>query len=332
MTTMKKKVLVLGGTGFLGYHTLIELLDHGYDVASISLPPMPKENLFEGMNVENHLFDINHKTDEELLEHLEGVYAVMYAIGADERIVPDAPAFTFFYENNVLPTQRLARLSRKMGVESFVIFGSYFSEFAEGWPEMGLMDQAYPATRLLQEQIAFAEGEGEMRVTSLRLPYIFGTMPGRMPLWKMFTDQIKGQPMFPSLPGGTAMVTAKQVAQAAYGAMVKGQHRTTYALGGINMKYQEFYQMMVDALGQKDTTQVPVLPLDVLLPNYVALDEQAKKAGKEHGIHMAVGAKMNNRDLYIDPKIAMDQLGYEEDDVVAAIKETLKLIVEEGNY
>ncbi|MFD1899125.1 hypothetical protein GQR36_01480 [Enterococcus termitis] len=47
--------------------------------------------------------------------------------------------------------------------------------------------------RLLQEQVAFAEGDGEMNVTVLRLPYIFGTMPGRMPLWKMFTDQIKAK-------------------------------------------------------------------------------------------------------------------------------------------
>ncbi|NLJ40955.1 MAG: NAD(P)-dependent oxidoreductase [Clostridiales bacterium] len=327
---MMKKVLVLGGTGFLGYYTVKELLGHGYDVVSISLPPMPTEDLFDGLGVENHLFNISDKTDEELLEHLQGVYAVIYAIGADERIVPDAPAFTFFYENNVLPTQRMVRLSRKAGVESFVIFGSYFSEFAERWPEMNLTKMGYPATRLLQEQIGFAEGEGKMQVTSLRLPYIFGTMPGRMPLWKMFTDQIKGQPVFPSLPGGTAMVTAKQVAQAAYGAMVKGEHRMTYAIGGINMKYQEFYQMMVDALGQNETTQVPVLPLETLLPNFEALDAEAKKAGKEHGIHLAVGARMNSRDLYIDPKVTMEQLGYKEDDVVGAIKETLKFIVEEG--
>lgn len=323
---MPKKILVLGGTGLLGYHTTKELVDRGYEVVSVSLPPMPAEDLFEGMPVENHLFDINDKTDEEMLAFLDGIYGVMYAIGADERIVPDAPSFTFFYEANVRPTQRLVRLARQAGVERFVVYGSYFSEFTERWPEEHLIEHGYPATRLLQEQVAFAEGEGAMVVNSLRLPYIFGTMPGRMPLWKMFTDQIKGKDVFPSLQGGTTMVTVKQVAQAAAGALEKGEHRKTYALGGINMKYQEFYQMMVDALGQD--TQVPVVPLEAMLPTFEQLDAQSKAAGKEHGIHLAKGAQMNNRDLYIDPTEVMEQLGYEEDDVVASIKETLTFIFE----
>ena len=160
---MKKKILVLGGTGLLGYHTTLELLKHDYDVVSVSLPPMPTEDLFAGLNVESHLFDINDKTDAELLELLQGIYGVMYAIGADERIVPDAPAFSFFYEANVRPTQRLARLARQSGVQRFVVYGSYFSEFAQRWPETRLADQAYPKTRLLQEEIAFAEGEGDRK-------------------------------------------------------------------------------------------------------------------------------------------------------------------------
>lgn len=325
---MKKKVLVLGGTGLLGYHTTLELVKNGYQVVSISLPPMPADDLFEGLDVESHLFDINDKTDEELLPYLEGVYGVMYAIGADERVVPDAPAFSFFYEANVRPTQRMVRLARQSGVERFVVYGSYFSEFGQKWPETHLIDQGYPKTRILQEDVAFAEGEGAMVVTSLRLPYIFGTIPGRMPLWKMFTDQIKGKEVFPALPGGTTMVTVKQVAQAARGALERGEHRKTYALGGINMKYQEFYQMMVEALGQTGKTQVPVVPLEAMLSVYQGLDQQAKEAGKEHGIHLAKGAEMNSRDLFIDPKPVMDALGYEEDDVVAAIRETLRYIVE----
>ncbi|NLC39494.1 MAG: hypothetical protein GX763_01085 [Clostridiaceae bacterium] len=43
---------------------------------------------------------------------------------------------------------------------------------------------------------------------------------------------------------------------------------------------------------------------------------------------MAKGAEMNTRDLYIDPKPVMEALGYEEDDVEAAIKETLAYIIE----
>lgn len=322
-----KKVLVLGGTGLLGHATVEELLSRGYEVKSLSLPPMPENFSFSSDKVENMFADLNDLSDAEVLEILKDVDGVIYAIGADERIVPDAPSFSFFYEANVLPTQRLARLAAKSGVESFVVFGSYFAEFAERFTDVELRKEGYPATRLLQEQIAFAEGEGKMRVSSLRLPYIFGTMPGRMPLWKMFTDLVKGRETYPVLKGGTVMVTVKQVGQAAVGALEKGQHRKTYAIGNINMKYKEFFEMIVEALGQEDTTTIPVVPLEAMMPIYEKIDADAKAAGKEHGVKVSMGAQMNERDLYIDPTETMEELGYEDDDVIAAIKESLALCV-----
>lgn len=321
---MKRKVFVLGGTGFLGYYTVLELLKKGYEVVTLSLPPLPAENLFPE-DVSVILNDINKMSDVELLKLLDGCEGFIYAAGADERVVPPSPAMKFFYEANVLPTQRLARLSKTAGVKKFVVFGSYFAEFAERLPETNLIHEAYPSTRLLQEQVAFAEGEGSMTVTSLRLPYIFGIMNGRLPLWKMFTDQIKGRPVFPALKGGTAMVTVKQVAQAAVGAMEKGVHRKTYAIGDTNMKYQEFYKMMVEALGQN--TEVPVVPYDAVKQIYEGIDAQAKEQGVEHGIHSAKAAQIQEYDLYLNPEDTFPLLGVERDDVVASIKETLALCV-----
>ena len=321
------KVFVLGGTGFLGYYTIKELLSRGYDVKTMSLPPMPDENLFP-TEVENHLGNMNELSDDEIRNLLKDCEGFIYAAGADERTVPEAPALKFFYEANVLPTQRIARLCKEVGVKKFVVFGSYFAEFAERLPESGLKTQGYPNTRLLQEQIAFAEGEGSMTVTSLRLPYIFGTMPGRTPLWTMFVEQIRDKAVFPALKGGTAMVTVQQVAEAAVGAMEQGKHRHTYAISGKNMKYQEFYQMMVDALGQTETTQVPVVDYEQVRPVYEELDRQCVENGVEHGIHMVITSKLQTQDLYIDPKETMSALGIKEYDVVESIRETLKKCVE----
>ncbi len=321
-----KKVFILGGTGFLGYYTTKELMERGYKVKTMALPPMPTDDLLP-KEVECLLGNINELSDQEIIELLSDCEGFIYAAGADERIIPEAPALKFFYEANVLPTQRIARLAKEAGVKKFVIFGSYFAEFAERLPKFNLKTQGYPNTRLLQEQVAFAEGEGSMTVTSLRLPYIFGTMPGRMPLWKMFVDQIKGKEMFPALKGGTAMVTVEQVAEAAVGAMEHGVHRGTYAISGHNMKYQEFYQMMVEALGQESTTQIKVVPYEQMLPTYEAIDAQAKAEGKEHGMHMVISARLQAEDLYIDPQETMSTLGIKEYDVVESIKETLKKCV-----
>ncbi|MGB6178758.1 NAD-dependent epimerase/dehydratase family protein [Carnobacterium sp.] len=320
------KIFVLGGTGFLGYYTIKELLSRGYQVKTIALPPLPKEDLLP-TEVECHLGNMNDLSDTEIRDLLKDCEGFIYAAGADERTTPQKPAMKFFYEANVLPTQRIARLAKEVDIKKFVLFGSYFAEFAERLPEYHLRNQAYPNTRLLQEEVAFAEGEGSMTVTSLRLPYIFGTMPGRMPLWKMFTDQIKGRPVFPALKGGTTMVTVEQVAEAAVGAMEKGQHRHTYAIAALNMKFQDFYQMMVDALGQTETTQVPIVDYEQMRPMYEEMDRKAAENGLEHGIHMAVMSKLQTEDLYIEPAETMVALGIKEHDVIKSIKETLNKCV-----
>ena len=321
------KIFVLGGTGFLGYYTVKELLSKGYQVKTIALPPMPTDDLLP-TEVECSLGNINELTDDEVRELLKDCEGFIYAAGADERVVPQKPATKFFYEANVLPTQRLARLAKEAGIKKFVVFGSYFAEFAERLPEYNLRSQAYPNNRLLQEQIAFAEGEGSMVVTSLRLPYIFGTIPGRTPLWKMYTDQIKGKPVFPALKGGTAVVTVEQVAEAAVGAMENGEHRHTYAISAYNMKFQEFYQMMVDALGQTETTQVPVVEYNQMKPVYEEIDRKAAEKGLEHGMHMVISTKLQTEDLYLDPADTMSVLGIKDHDVLQSIKETLAKCVE----
>lgn len=318
-----KNVFILGGTGLLGYHTVRELLARDYTVSTVALPPMPSENLLP-KEVECHLGNINEMTDEEISTMLQGKDAFIYAAGVDERVLPDAPANRFFYEENVVPTQRLARLAREAGVKKFVLFGSYFSHFAEQWPELHLAtEQPYPRTRLLQEEVAIMEGEGAMEVMSLRLPYIFGTMPGRKPLWEMFLPQVQGKDFVPVLAGGTAMVTVKQVAEATVGAIENGKHGEKYAISDTNMKHKEFFQIIADVLEQPDTV-IQVVPLEQMKPEYAKADEHAASEGKEHGIHIEMTAEIQNRDAYIDPEDTMSILKYNKDDVKKAIIETIE--------
>lgn len=322
-----RNVFVLGGTGFLGYFTIKEMLKRGYKVSTVALPPLPTEDLLP-REVECRLGNINDMSDEEILDMLKGMDSFVYAAGADERVVPEAPAMKFFYEANVLPTQRLARLAKQAGVKKFVLYGSYFAHFAEKWTDLPIIDNAYPRTRLLQEEVACMEGEGGMDVMTLRLPFIFGIMPGRMPLWTMFVDRVKGKETVPVPGGGTAAVTAQQVAEATIGAIEHGQHRGKYAISGINMKHSEFHQMVLDALRQKDS-KIVVLPLEQMQPAMEQLDAATAAAGKEHGIHMSVAAAIQDRDAYLDPADTMSILQYQEDDVYAAIVETLRKCVEE---
>jgi hypothetical protein len=56
---------------------------------------------------------------------------------------------------------------------------------------------------------------------------------------------------------------------------------------------------------------------------YAQADEQATAEGKEHGIHVAVTAEIQNCDAYIDPNDTMPLLKYKPADIRAAIVETI---------
>lgn len=314
-------VLVLGGTGLLGYHTTLELLRRGYGVTTLSLPVedpsfLPEESV--------PLFgDLEEMTDEEVRDLLRGKHALFYAIGPDERILPAAPAASFFYRTNVLSTQRLARLAREAGVQKFVLYGSYTAEWGERWPELGYRTRnGYPRTRLAQEEIACLEGEGAMDVMTLRLPYIFGLVPGQRPLWQMFLDQVEAQSgTVPVLKGSTSSVTVRQVAQAAVGAMEHGVHGGRYPINGYDLAYAEFMRMCCQAL-DRDPDEVTVVPLKTMLPSLHDADQRAADSGHEHGIHVADSAAFQDRDAVSDPALS-EVLGIEPDDVPAAIRESL---------
>lgn len=321
-----ESVFVLGGTGFLGYFTIQELLKRGYKVSTISRHPMPTEDLLPP-EVEYRVGNINDMTDGEVLKMLEGIDGFVYAAGADERTLPDAPANHFFYEANVLPTQRMAHLAKQAGAKKFVILNSYFAHFAEQWTDLSWESNAYPRTRRLQEEIAFMEGEGSMDVMSIRLPYIFGVMPGRMPLWTMFVERLRNEKVVPVLGGGTAMVTAQQVAEATVGALEHGEHGGKYAICGLNMKHKEFNQMILDALGQTES-KVTVVPLEQMKSAMEQVDAKNAAAGKEQGVHVGFMAEFQNRDAYLDPADTMSILKYNEDDIRASIKETLQKCIQ----
>lgn len=323
-----RRVLVIGGTGLLGYHTTLELLAREYAVTSLSLPPMPVEDLFPD-TVENVLADVTEICDDDLLALLAGTHAVVYAAGADERVTPTAPAARWFYEANVVPTQRVARLARQAGVARFVLFGSYTAEFADVWPELGYRTRnAYPRTRLLQEEVACLEGEGAMDVMTLRIPYVFGTMPGRTPLWQVFIDIVRGQEGFVAAPAGsTSSVTARQVGQAAVGAIERGRHGARYAINAYELTYRELYRAVCEAL-DRDPADVGAVPFDVTRAALAQVDATTAAAGFEHGIHVVDAGAFQDRRAVTDPEVTRAELGFEHDDVPAAIESTLRYCVE----
>lgn len=321
-----EKVLVIGGNGLLGHHTADLLLKKGYEVSSLALPrTATQSDVPEGVTA--HWGNLDEMSDEELCDLFQDKYAIFWAIGADERTIPKAPSASFFYEANVRPTQRAARLAREAGVQKFVLYGSYTAEFGELWPDLGYRGRnGYPRTRLLQEEVACMEGHGQMDVMTLRLPYIFGLVEGQRPLWQFVLDQVSNDEVSYVLPGSTSSVTVKQVAEAAVGAMEHGANEAKYPINSHNLTYKELYDLACEAIG-KDPASVVVVPLEAVLSQYEGVDKQLAEAGLEHGVLVGDTARFQARDA-VSALDGCAELQMSDDDVVAAIRETLKWCVD----
>ncbi|MEN8494502.1 NAD-dependent epimerase/dehydratase family protein [Dehalococcoides sp. THU3] len=108
------RVLVVGGTGFLGYHAVLELVRRGHQVSVVALPPMPSDHLFPP-SVEVFFSNIRNLNHGMLLAMLKGQDAVVYAAGADDRIVPKAPAYLFFTRLMLKTASIFSLLPKKPG-------------------------------------------------------------------------------------------------------------------------------------------------------------------------------------------------------------------------
>ena len=142
-------VLVVGGTGFIGFHAVMELRRRGHKVKALarSLPPpgvLPADVPFVRV-------DCTEASDRELSDATAGMDAVIFAAGADDRVVPRAPADAFFRRQNVDPVRRLFAAARETGAKRGVVCGSYFAYFDRVRPKWRLA-HGHPYIRFLREQ------------------------------------------------------------------------------------------------------------------------------------------------------------------------------------
>lgn len=315
-----KRVFVVGGTGFLGYHTIQEFLRNGWEATALGLPPAPPADLFPSA-VKVVLCDLDASTDEELLSILRGHDSLVYAAGMDDRITPKKPAYPKFYHANVEVPTRILRLAGQAGVKRAVVFGSYFSYFHRRWPEMKLAER-HPYIRSRVEQERVLTSLPGLDVDVLELPYIFGDSLWRKPLWYPLVKYIRSAPLVFYMHGGTACISSKTVARAAFSAMERGHAGTCYPIGQENLTWTQ----LLTRLARSDGRTVRVVKLPSWLINFGMLGVllSHKLQGKEAGLNLRYFAQLQTAETFLDPQPSKDALGYQTSDLDEAFQETVE--------
>ncbi len=321
-------VMIIGGTGLLGAISAEELIRRGHQVKTIALGPLPPEGTYP-KEMAIVIGNIVQMSDEELEHHFEGFDALVFAAGIDERVEFPAPVLDAYKKYNIEPIKRLLTLGKRTGIKKAVIMGSYFAHFAKKWPEMKLAEKhPYIKSRLLQEEAALSFNSKDLEVMMLELPYIFGTQQGRKPVWTFLVENIQSM-KYATLytKGGTTMVTTKQVAQAVAGALEKGEGGVCYPVGWYNMSWKEMLKIFHKYLNTP-TKKIITIPTFLYKMNGKKLMADFKKRNIDSGLDMVSFAEIQTANTFIDKNLIKNELGVEEDDIDAAIGNSVKLCLE----
>lgn len=322
------KVFMIGGTGLLGSAAAAEFIKRGHSVKSVALPPLP-----EGAPIpeEMELVFGNYLelSDAELTEMMTGCDCFVFAAGVDERVEFPAPVYDYYTKYNIDPVRRLLTVAKSVGIKNSVILGSYFSYFAKEHPEMELTKKhPYIRSRIEQEEVAlsFAK-DGEMYVAVLELPYIFGTQPGRKPVWVILIEQLSNMGPITMYPkGGTTMVTVRQVGEVIVGAAERNKGGNAYPVGYYNLTWDEFLRIVHKAMGQPNRKIIHIAKWMFKMYGVHMMNEY-KKRNVESGINAVDLAEIMCMNTFIDKKWCVS-LGVQEDDIESAIFDSVKLSVD----
>ncbi len=321
------KVFMIGGTGLLGSEAARIFIERGHEVTSVALPPLPEgAPIPEEMKLE--FCNIYEKSDDEILAMLEGQDCFVFAAGIDERVEFPAPVYDAYYKYNIQPLERILPLCKKAGLKSAVILGSYFAYLAKEKPEMKLTEKhPYIRSRIDQENVAFSFADDSFDVSVLELPYIFGTQPGRKPVWVFLIEQIKRMEKLPFTMypgGGTAMLTVRQVGEVIVGAAEKSKGAKAWPIGMYNQTWKEFLKIVYNARGMGANRKVISVAPWMMRMGLGGVKKEYAEKGIESGIDVDGLADIMAINLFIPDRFAKE-LGATSDDIEAAIFDSIKV-------
>ena len=203
------KICMIGGTGLLGSQGAAELISRGHEVRAIALPPLPQGAVLPP-EMEISYGNYLEMNDDEIKKMFEGCEGFVFAAGVDERVEGPAPIYDLYKKYNIDPVKRLLKIAKECGVKHCVILGSYFSYFAKARPQMHLTEyHPYIRSRIDQEKVAMSFADDNFDVAVLELPYIFGTQPGRKPVWVFLVESIRKMPGVTMWPKGGSTIHPK---------------------------------------------------------------------------------------------------------------------------
>lgn len=319
------KVLIIGGTGLLGREGGKELLARNHQLRILSRNSISKEDTIFAP-VESIIQDYTVMTTQQMEVICEGCEGFVFAAGVDEREEAGPVAYDYFYKKNIVFLEKFFPIAKRKGIRHYVILGSYFSYFDRTKPEWQLTKyHPYIRSRVDQANLALSFADQDTHVAVLEIPYVFGSKKGKEPVWTFLVKMIQSMKLatfYP--PGGTAVVTKKQVGQYIAGALLANRGANNYPVAYYEMTWKTMLGLF--HLEMKRKQKIITVPEWVFFISCVFIDLQRKRRGIEGGLLMRKFSKVMASKTYFleDQEEIWKQFGVKEDDIEKAVRESVR--------
>ena len=244
LAKIERKILITGGTGFLGTHIVRQFLDAGEKNLRVMASSVPV--WMRDAGVEAAEGSVTNR--EDVSDAVKNVEAIYHLAGRVSRDNEDAVQMNRIH---VEGTRILCEAAKEAKVKTFVLASSSGTIACSETEE--IFDETYPTpveiisrwayyiSKYYQEKTALEHfDEKGTKLVVLNPSLLLGTEDERLSSTKPVLDFLARKiPYTPS--GGLNFVDVRDAATAFIRALERGRHREKYLLGAANMKFSEFF-------------------------------------------------------------------------------------------
>ncbi|REJ78078.1 MAG: NAD-dependent epimerase/dehydratase family protein [Acidobacteria bacterium] len=326
MPAKKKKILITGGTGFLGAHIVRKFLDAGEKNLRVMASSVPEWMTDEGIEPA-----VGSVTDEkDVTAAVKDVSAIYHLAGKVSRDNEDAAVMNRVH---VQGTRILCEAATKAKVKTIILASSSgtiaISERDEILdetfpPPMELISRfAYYSSKFYQEKTAVENFSGKgQKLVIINPSLLLGPGDERLSSTKPVLDFLARKiPYTPS--GGLNFVDVRDTADAFVNSLDKGEHREKYLLGAENMTFEEFFGRLERLSG----ISAPMLrvPKSFSVPAANFVDSFFKSRKNASPIE-AKEVEIAEMFWYFDSSKAEESLGFDPRDPQQTLNDTIKYL------
>jgi dihydroflavonol-4-reductase len=315
-------ILILGGTGLLGTFAVNEAVSRRNNVTIVSRKK--PVGTYDDKLIKHIAYDFNDLNEADFQGILAGHDSLVYAMGMDDRNLIDYPAYDELYNDHVIRCLSIINWAKSSGLKKCVVYGSYFTFLDKLFPQYELVKcHPYIKTRELQKEELLKLNEKDFDVFVFELPYIIGSLPGKIPPWSFLFSMLNTKSNFAFFfkKGGTAVATARQVSIATLNVIENNIPGNSYPIVGDNLSWIELADFFFQISGRK--RKIYGLPF-FTFKIYGLLEAFVNRLrNKQRGLDIFKLADLQYSNAFIAPEDSMKKIGYPYEDVKPALAEMI---------